>query len=161
MDLREPDLRALTVDRCYHGQVRVAAIASVVCALAGCFPAGDYECDLDPECSGGEVCARTHECVPASDVRAVTIRWTVDGQVATRAVCAAVGLFDLEIQFSASGTDTLGFSPVPCDGGIYFIDKLPLRFNTASLTGSADTGTYYGDTPVGTDPEYTISLAPF
>ena len=138
--------------------MRVAAIALAAAALGGCFPEGNYECDLDPDCSGGEVCARTHECVLASEVRAVTIRWTVDGQTDTRAACVAVGMSDLEITFQ-SGTETVRYAPVPCDGGLYFMDKLPLRFNFASLTGSANSGTYYGETPVGTDPEYTIALA--
>jgi hypothetical protein len=162
VDLRQPDLRALTADRCYHGWVRIAAIAVAVVALTGCFPEGSYECDTDGECSGGEVCARTHECLLASDVRAVTIRWTIDGQTDTGAACRVAGVDGLEIEFSGGAGEALRFAPVPCQGGLYFMDKLPLRFNAASLSGTATSGvSYYGSTVVGTDPEYTIALAPF
>jgi hypothetical protein len=137
------------------------ALAVSAVALAGCFPQGDYQCDLDTDCSGGEVCARTHECLAASDVRSVKIDWTIEGQPDTVTGCPALGLTDMTIQFTGDQTE-LSFAPVPCAGGSYFIDKLPLRFSEVSLAGNtADGAQYYGDTPVGVDAEYTITLTEF
>lgn len=137
------------------------AAAILVLALPACFPEGNYQCDVDDDCSGGEVCARTHECLAATEVRSVKIDWTIDGQTDVATGCAALGLSDMTIQFTGDQTE-ISFAPVPCAGASYFIDKLPLRFDAVSLAGNATDGSqYYGETPVGGDPEYSITLTLF
>ena len=150
----------MTAERCYHGGMRIAAALAAI-ALAGCFPEGTYECDLDGDCSAGEVCARTHECVLPSEVRAVNVRWAIEGQLDTQTGCRNVGLRDLEIEFSGAGQD-LRFAPVPCQGGSYFIDKLPSSYSTVQLTGTASGGVpYYASGSIVGTTELALTLAPF
>lgn len=135
----------------------------VACAalLAGCFPTSSYQCDLDTECSGGEVCARSHECLPAGQVRPLRLRWTIDGVTDTAAECPARQIGDLTVEFSAADGSDLAFSPVPCGGGAYYIDKLPVRFDQATIAGYDPTGVRYaGVVAIGGDPEYTVALVP-
>jgi len=129
-------------------------------ALAGCFSPSTYDCDVDSQCGSGEVCARTHECLTAGEVRAVRVRWTIDGQADAAAECAALGIGDLTIGFSSSDGAEVSFAPVPCGGGLYFIDKLPTRFDQVELYGYDANGVrYYGVTILGSDPEYTVSMS--
>ena len=131
-----------------------------IAGLAACFPPSTYDCDQDSECSSGEVCARTHECLTPGEVRSLRVRWTIDGQTDTVTECAARAIGDLTIVFSGGSGESLTYTPVPCPGGLYFIDKLPLRFDQVELSGYAGDGTpYYGLTPVGGDPEYTLTLS--
>lgn len=138
--------------------MRILVLVAVA-GLAACFPPSTYDCNQDPECGSGEVCARTHECLAPSEVRALRVRWTIDSQPDTAAACAALAIGDLTIVYSGGGGESLTFTPVPCPGGLYFIDKLPVRFSQVELSGFAGDGTpYYGLTSIGPDPEYTLAL---
>lgn len=100
--------------------------------LAGaCGPGSDGTCEVDDDC-GGSVCARTGECLSASSLQSVRVTWTVRGQMANATSCApSPSLYILFGGFDPG--DTLGFEPVPCDAGLFFIDKLPARFQSVEL----------------------------
>lgn len=137
--------------------MRAALLAVVL--VPGCFPESTYDCDRDVECSIGEVCARTHECLGASAVRAVRVSWTLAGQTDVVAACESAGLASLTITYSAPDGSTLAFAPVACALGLYMIDKLPLRFDRVELSGSAADGTYYaGSVAIGNAAEVLIPL---
>jgi hypothetical protein len=110
--------------------------------IAGCLSGSDLgsgrSCHRDDACDGGEVCARDSVCYLASQVRAVHVTWTVNGEAAGQATCRRSP--DLAIEFIADDSDPiggqLGFSPVPCSAGLYTNDKLPTRFHTVKLNGS-------------------------
>jgi hypothetical protein len=103
----------------------------LVVALAGCpgLDGSGGECLVDVDCAG-DVCARDHSCLPASQVREVHTTWTIRGQAADDLTCA--GHADLYIRFHASD-DALGFSPVPCNLGQFGMDKLPKRYFSVEL----------------------------
>ena len=113
--------------------MRYAALALMVCLTASapaCLPQPSAECSADSQC-GDDVCSRTSECLARSSVRAVTVRWTVNGTSADATSCLTQ---DLYIQFdSAEYGDSLRFAPVPCRGGSYYIDKLPKRYVQVEL----------------------------
>jgi len=122
---------------------RAVLSVAILASLAGC-PAGTGgECQLDPDCAGGEVCARDGMCAPPSTVRAVTATWTIDGAAPTTQSCSAHP--DLYISFiGADSGDTIGFAPVPCRNGQFSVDKLPTRFRQVELGvegGGYDVGT--------------------
>jgi len=100
-------------------------------ALAGC-PAGD-ECERDWDCGGGDVCANTHECVSASEVRRVEINWTLFGSPASPGNCTGVDRMELTVR-NAATDDNATYSPVPCSVGRFVFDKLPLRFDSAAMS---------------------------
>lgn len=138
--------------------MRILALVALA-GLAACFPPSTYDCNQDQECSSGEVCARNHECLPPGEVRTLRVVWTIDAQPDTAAACAALGIGDLTIVYSGGGGEALTFAPVPCPGGLYFVDKLPVRFDRVELSGFASDGTpYYGVTSIGADPESALAL---
>src|SRR5689334_1422886 len=86
-------------------------------------PGERLSCDVDRDCSGGDVCTRTGSCQPASQVRAVHVNWTVKGGPASEAACAPSP--DLQINFGVNAENAVfGFSPVPCVQGKFTVDKL-------------------------------------
>jgi hypothetical protein len=97
---------------------------------AGC--PGDKACEVDDDC-GGDVCARSHECLPASQVRRVQVRWTIRGAEASAATCEAVE--PLTIQFVATREDSLKYEPLACAAGLFTIDKMPSRMRTVEIDG--------------------------
>jgi hypothetical protein len=102
----------------------------------------EYGCASDAECSG-LVCARTRECLPASQVRIVRSLWTIDGEQASSASCSLAP--DLAITFSSSSGEQWGYSPVPCTAGKFTIDKFPTRFTSVQLARDSDySGGAYG-----------------
>ena len=127
--------------------MRVALLG--VLLLAGCPRQSDGVCDEDVECESGEVCARgDHLCVLPSQVRQVRIEWTVNGQPASVGACG--GAIDLFIQFqSPNFEDDFGFSPVPCETGVFSVDKLPVRYRGVELgienSGSFDRADFDAD----------------
>jgi len=109
-----------------------ALAVPTLAALAGCPMGSGGECNSDPECGGGEVCARDKMCAAASSVRPVVTTWTINGAVANTASC--VDRVDLFITFiGRDASDTIGFSPVPCKIGQFMVDKLPDRFRQVEL----------------------------
>lgn len=98
-------------------------------------------CQADTDCAGGQVCARTGQCVQPSDVHTVHVTWTLQGQPASTATCASSS--QLEIDFpSGPGGDGgwWGWAPVPCDEGKFTVDKLPTWFPEADVSIDGDPG---------------------
>lgn len=117
---------------CYLDRMRFLLIALGV-AASGCLgPSNSGECNVDAECDSGDVCARDRMCTSAASVRAVTVTWTLRGAAADATTCAPHP--DLFLTFiGRDHTDTLGYAPVPCELGRFFIDKLPDRFRDVEL----------------------------
>lgn len=118
---------------CYSDRMRLGVLA--VTLLAGCpmgGGSGSGECLNDRDCASGEVCARDSVCTPASSVREVTTTWTVGGAAASTTTCATHP--DLFINFIGRDVgDSLGYAPVPCRIGQFFVDKLPERFRQVEV----------------------------
>jgi hypothetical protein len=116
--------------------MRLAVCVAVIVAsglLAGCpiDNGGTGECETDGDCSGN-VCARDHMCYPSASVRPVSVSWTIRGMAASPTTCT--GAPDLEIAFRGPGpSEHLGYAPVPCETGQFFIDKLPRSYNEVEL----------------------------
>jgi hypothetical protein len=120
--------------------MRYAGLALMAC-LAGCSltPGTGGECVNDSQC-GDDVCTRGGECTARTNVRAVTVKWTVEGTSASAAACTAHP--DLYLQFNGTDYgDTLRFEPVVCSQGSFFIDKLPRRYRQVELGVQGGTGT--------------------
>ncbi len=116
----------------------VGAVVAVV-ALSACpGPTSGGECFVDAECGGGDVCARDSTCASPGSLTSVTTTWTIRGGAASATTCATTP--DLVVEFIGRDlSDTLAYSPVPCELGRFFIDKLPSRFAQVGLSveGSA------------------------
>ncbi len=110
----------------------------VVVASAGCFETGN-QCQRDFDCRGGDVCANTHECLGASEVYRVAVRWTVRGNPASATTCAGITSLEITVVDDASST-TSSYAPVPCEIGIFTFDKLPVGFNRLTLTAYGSDG---------------------
>jgi hypothetical protein len=101
-----------------------------------------FGCETDAECPG-QVCARTRECLPTSQVRAVHTLWTLDDAAASTTSCSTAP--KLAITFSSSAGEQWGYAPVPCDAGKFTIDKFPTRFGNVQLARESDySGGAYG-----------------
>jgi len=139
--------------------MRTLALAASI-AMAGCPVSGPSYCDRDDQCTGGLTCARSQECLAAAEIRSLTIRWTVDGQPDTAAQCGALGLTDLTITFfDAAGP--LSFAPIPCSGGLFTVDKLPVRFDQVELsTYDRDGRPYAAMNALGPQDEQVVDLEP-
>lgn len=96
------------------------------------------DCRQDADCSSELVCARDGQCLSPSEVRATHTRWTVSGQPAGDASCANAPL--LSISFDGGGDEHVGYAPVPCDAGIFTVDKLPSWYLVVSLRREGDEG---------------------
>lgn len=116
-------------------------------------PGGDPVYGCENAC-GSQVCARDGECYPASQVRAAHVAWTVHGATASTATCT--GREDLYIAFRGSEGQYLGFAPVPCRAGGYYIDKLPTFYTRTEL--GTDGGNDGKSTSFDTDGEAVIDL---
>lgn len=112
--------------------MRAIAIALML-GLAACGGGtGDGQCTVDGDCGGGAVCARTSECLPASEVRAVRVTWTIRGMPASASACTTTP--DFYVMFAGTAiNDTFGYAPVPCMAGLFTVDKLPRRFVSAEI----------------------------
>jgi hypothetical protein len=126
--------------------MRYAGLALMAC-LAGCSltPGSGGECVNDSQC-GDDVCTRGGECLARANVRAVMVKWTVEGASASATTCD--GHRDLYLQFNGTDYgDTLRFEPVVCSQGSFFIDKLPKRYQQVELGIQGGTGTVVGIDP--------------
>lgn len=111
--------------------VRALLLLLALGALSACPNSGAGECTSDRDCDG-EVCARDGACLPASDVRAVKVRWTLSGQPPSTVNCE--GHEDLFVHFEGPNPgETVGFAPVPCFTGQFTIDKLPTSYDTVEV----------------------------
>ena len=113
--------------------MRFAALV-LTAGLAGCSLTSSGtggECQSDSQC-GDDVCARNGECIARSNIREVTVKWTVNGVAADPSSCATHP--DLYLQFDGPDYgDALRFAPVPCREGSFFVDKLPKRYVQVEL----------------------------
>jgi len=111
--------------------MRLALVALLV-PLAGCPRQSDGVCDEDVDCDAPLVCARgDHLCVSESEVRFTRTEWTINGAPASIATCVGVTLY---IQFQSDlFEDDFGFAPVPCETGVFTVDKLPVRYRAVEL----------------------------
>jgi len=120
--------------------MRFAAFA-LMASLAGCSLTGTGtggECVRDDQC-GDDVCARSGECLSASSVRQVSVKWTIDGAGASVSTCTVHP--DLYVEFAGPDYgDTLRFTPVPCSQGSFFVDKLPKRYQHVEVGVEGSTG---------------------
>jgi hypothetical protein len=89
-------------------------------------------CQTDLDC-GGDVCTRSGECVAAVDVWAVKLTWTVGGQPASAASCAAHPDLTAEL-FGIYAGDQIAWEPVPCAAGVFNVDKIARRYTGAALS---------------------------
>jgi len=113
--------------------VRLPLLA-LAALLAGCPLTAQTpgECTENADCEGSQVCARDEQCYAADDVRSVTVTWTVNGEPAAEVSCMATPR--LFLQFVRSSDDgQLDFTPVPCELGRFFVDKLPFEFGEVVL----------------------------
>jgi hypothetical protein len=120
--------------------MRYTGLALMAC-LAGCSLTSGTggECVNDSQC-GDDVCTRGGECLARANVRAVMVKWTVEGATASATTCDAHR--DLYLQFNGTDYgDTLRFEPVVCSQGSFFIDKLPKRYQQVELGVQGRTGT--------------------
>jgi hypothetical protein len=118
--------------------MRFVVSALMACLAACSLTSTGGECVRDDQC-GDDMCARSGECLGASSLRQVTVKWTVDGESASAASCAAHP--DLYIQFEGPDYgDILRYAPVPCIQGSFFVDKLPKRYQQVELGLENSTG---------------------
>ncbi len=110
--------------------MRILATLLLVCA--GCPADGSDECKVDGDCGGADVCTRSSECLPASQVRAIRVTWTIRGMPASDGTCAKSPNF--YVSFAGDTlNDTFGYAPVPCKAGLFTVDKLPRRYVSAEI----------------------------
>ena len=134
--------------------VRAAGVrSSGLLALAGCpasssgddtyLPPGGFPesgGQKDSDCAP-DVCARDGECLPSSDVRSIRVNWTINGGPASAAACMTAP--DFYLQFDGQFNDGVGFAPVPCQAGVFSVDKMPSRFQAVEV--GIDNGGSLGD----------------
>jgi hypothetical protein len=108
------------------------ALALALLACAGCPSGDDGECTVDTDCGTGNVCTRNTECLPASEARAVRITWTIRGMPPNDVLCGGSPNFYL-LFAGTQLNDTFGYAPVPCNAGLFTIDKLPRRFVSVEI----------------------------
>src|SRR5262245_50757948 len=90
-----------------------------------------HSCRSDDSCPRGEVCARAGGCLPAGQVHAVHVTWTVNGMPANAITCSATP--DLHIEFYTGDDASIGYAPVPCHEGKFSVDKLPRSYIRVAL----------------------------
>ena len=132
-------------------------------------PGGPFggTCTTMSDCTGGDVCARDHECLAPADARSVMVRWTVAGAAADATSCAPiVSTGQLQIMYSSLETgETTGFSPLMCSEGQFYVDVWPARYDHVQVSAtSPQTGHgYSGATDLGAsgNQDVTVDLQPF
>jgi len=118
-----------------------AAAAIGALALVGCVVdrTPPDTCTRDEDCAG-QVCARSHECVPADQLHAVTVRWTIAGAAPTTTTCAPVPNFELQFRDGSDPTRDIAYHPVPCSAGAFPIDKWPLAYDAVAIQAESPSG---------------------
>ena len=123
-----------------HQGMRYAGLA-LMAALAGC----SLTSGTGPD----------GECVARANVRAVMVKWTVDGVSASGTSCTAHP--DLYLQFKGTDYgDTVRFEPVVCSQGSFFVDKLPKRYQQVELGIQGGTGTVLGIDPASAQAMFDL-----
>jgi hypothetical protein len=112
--------------------MRTPVDVALALLLVGCGSSGDGTCEVDNDCGGDLACARNGECLPASEVRPVRVTWTIRGMTASSYTCA--GTPDFYLLFGGTQpNDFYGYEPVPCDAGLFTVDKLPRRLVSVEI----------------------------
>ncbi len=113
--------------------------ALLLALLTGC-PPDTTECAQDSDCGGAKLCTRDFQCLPASEVRAVKILWTVNHAPPNPETCTNMPNLFVEVDGDLAG-EMITFAPVPCNAGIFNFDKLPTSYGSAVLgIDGSDTG---------------------
>jgi hypothetical protein len=121
----------------------VAALGPVGCGNGPGAPGA--ECLTDTDC-GGDVCTRTHECLPADQVHSVMLRWTISSAAASDSACTTAGIDHLEVSYLDDyDGEQITYAPVPCGEGQFLVDKLPTRYDAAEITALAPGGSVWAD----------------
>ncbi|MGN6110722.1 MAG: hypothetical protein ACTHU0_36805 [Kofleriaceae bacterium] len=123
-----------------------ALMVAAIALLAGCpmmGPETGGECFVDRECASGEICARDGQCAAPSAVREVKAVWTMHGLPANKATCADHRELYIMFEGSNPGED-LGFAPVPCENGQFFIDRLPTSYHRVEIGQEHGSGVAFG-----------------
>ncbi len=110
-------------------------VVGALLALAGCAetlpgpPAPAETCSADADCSAG-VCARTGECLPATELQRAQVIWTIAGAPPTAASCYWIANIRVELKTEPEvDRGEVGQSaPLDCTLGKFTVDKLPVRF---------------------------------
>jgi hypothetical protein len=131
-------------------------IASPLAAACYSRDRGGY-CTRDDDC-GGDVCAHTHECLPADQVHSVVIRWTIGGAAASAATCAGIAHLDVGYQVGADDRNRLLFSPVACEEGFFPNDKWPIDYDTAVVFALSGSGSTFQSAPIPSDAMADVTL---
>ncbi|MGE0868191.1 MAG: hypothetical protein AB7P03_06510 [Kofleriaceae bacterium] len=103
---------------------------TLLVAVASCAPSPGSECHRDSQCSDDEVCARDDRCWLTSSVRTAEVTWTVHGMPANTVSCGSFQ--DLFIEFY-SGSEDIGYAPVPCRIGKFTVLNLPEPYDEVEL----------------------------
>jgi len=103
------------------------------------------DCRQDVDCSAGQTCARTHECISGTLVSA-RIAWTVNGQAVSPAsaeACTAANIDHLEVSFADGNLGDVTYSPVECKLGQILFDKMPPRYYRVTVSAFTTSGGPY------------------
>lgn len=111
-------------------------VCVLICAAAvcGCGNTSGQMCRSDSDC-GGQVCTRVGECASQADLVTILTKWTINGAAPTPDQPAACsGIDSLEVSYLQSGSPIAGFAPVPCDIGVFRVDKMPRWLDGVEVT---------------------------
>ena len=134
-----------------------AALVLVLIGACGGEPDGG-SCTIDGDCSGGQICAHSHECLAADQVHSVTIHWTIGGQPPTAASCTGIDHLDVGYESTSIPADSVLFSPVLCVEGAFPNDKWPIRYDIADVEAQAAGATTYGQAAISGDPTVDVTV---
>ena len=94
-------------------------------------------CSSDAEC-GGDVCARSGECVSASDiVPPMTVRWLINGEQANTARCGPHPLMHVVLIADDGAPDLTLTAPCTLGAGLV-IDRIPTHLLWGVDVGPAE-----------------------
>jgi hypothetical protein len=103
----------------------VAPLALAACSFAK--PAVYGECSSDHDCKGGDVCARTGDCLaPTALAPPITVSWTFHGGPADAAWCAQYPTMTLQLT-SDNGDPNLLVHDLPCMSSGVALDRIPIH----------------------------------
>jgi hypothetical protein len=121
----------------------------VGCTVSSRAPGDPDDPFCDTSCSRGQVCTRSGDCLPPSQVREIHVNWLVSGQMPDEAACSPNPNLRIDVS-TKDERDRVNYSPVPCIAGRYTIDKLPTTFDqvwlgpvrgsSGAATGQLDAG---------------------
>lgn len=136
--------------------------ALVLVALAACGGNDGAYCVADADCTGGDVCARTHECLPPDQIHSVKIHWTIGGQTPSTTACSPIQELEVGYSIGSDQSTEILFAPVMCIEGAFPNDRWPIRYDTAVVIALSANGSTQGFASIPPDPtvDVTIDVAP-